>query len=116
VKRAILQSLVSEGAGDRIVDVARSEKDPDLRRAAIRDLGAMSSDKTGDTLRAMYTSESSVETKHDIADALYVQRNAAALVALARAEKDPGLKKDIVSRLSTMRSKEATDYMLELLK
>jgi hypothetical protein len=36
---------------------------------------------------------------------------------MAKVEKDPAMKKEIVSKLSTMRnSKEATDYMLELLK
>ena len=38
------------------------------------------------------------------------------LVALARAEKNLELKKDIVSRLSNMKSKEAMDYLMELLK
>ena len=32
------------------------------------------------------------------------------------AEKNPELKKDIVSKLALMKSKEATDYLLELLK
>ena len=45
-----------------------------------------------------------------------MQRNAAMLVDLARSEKDPGLKKDIVSKLSVMRDKVAVDYMIELLK
>jgi hypothetical protein len=39
-----------------------------------------------------------------------------ALVTLARAEKNPEMKKDIVSKLANMKSKEATDYLLELLK
>ena len=41
---------------------------------------------------------------------------AKSLVDLARAEKDPSLKRDIVSKLSVMKAPEATDYMLELLK
>ena len=44
------------------------------------------------------------------------QRNAKALVDLARAEKDPAVKRDLVQKLSVMRAPEATDYMLELLK
>ena len=35
---------------------------------------------------------------------------------LAKAEKDMELKKDIVQKLTLMKSKEATDYLLELLK
>ena len=42
--------------------------------------------------------------------------NAAALVAIARKEEDPVLKKEIVQRLSHMQnSKVAMDYLLEIL-
>jgi hypothetical protein len=37
-------------------------------------------------------------------------------VTLARAEKSPEVKKEIVSKLSLMKSKEAMDYLMELLK
>ena len=43
-------------------------------------------------------------------------RDAVHLVELAKAEKDLTLKKDIVQKLSVMKSKEATDYLVELLK
>jgi hypothetical protein len=46
---------------------------------------------------------------------LFVAGDAHDLVALARSEKDPAAKKNIVSKLAVMRNKEATDYMLELL-
>ena len=51
-----------------------------------------------------------------IVTALGQQRNDTALIELARAEKDPTLKKQMVTYLSTMRTKESTDYMIELLK
>jgi hypothetical protein len=39
------------------------------------------------------------------------------MVEIARAEKDPAMKKEIVSKMSIMHgSKEVTDYLLELLK
>ena len=40
----------------------------------------------------------------------------AALVEIAKAEQDPAMKREAVQKLSIMHSKEATDYMLELLK
>ena len=46
---------------------------------------------------------------------LFVQNNGAALVSLARKEGDLQLKKEIVSKLSVMRNKEATDYFVEIL-
>ena len=44
------------------------------------------------------------------------RRNAATLVQMARQETDPALRKRIVERLSTMKEKEAVDYMMEILK
>ena len=50
-------------------------------------------------------------------DALHSRNDAKPLIELARKESDPAMKKVIVERLSTMRgNKEATDYMMELLK
>ena len=48
-------------------------------------------------------------------NALFLQDNATALVALARKEENQELKKEMVQKLSHMDSKVATDYMLELL-
>jgi len=51
-----------------------------------------------------------------VVDALFVQNNATALVALARREKDGDMKVELVKRLSNMHEKEAQDYLIELLK
>jgi hypothetical protein len=58
-----------------------------------------------------------VKTKHQLIDGLHSRGDAKSLVDLARKESDPAMKKFIVERLSNMHgSKEATDYMMELLK
>jgi hypothetical protein len=44
-----------------------------------------------------------------------MQRDAKVLVDLARKESDLNLKRAIVERLANMKSKESTDYLLELL-
>jgi hypothetical protein len=69
----------------------------------------------GDTLVAMYP-EGDEEVKNAIIDTLTSQRNAKAMVSLARAEKDPKMKQRIVERLAGMKSPEATDYLMEILK
>ena len=58
----------------------------------------------------------SPEIRKAVVNALFIQDSASTLVALARAEKNPDMKKEIVSKLSLMKSKEATDYLMELLK
>ena len=70
---------------------------------------------TGDTLVSIYSAEQDQQNKQSILDALYSGRNAKALVALAKAEKDPKLKLRIVERLSSMKDKDAQDYLTELL-
>jgi hypothetical protein len=116
VKNQIIRGMVAGGNVGSLTRLATSEKDPALRRTAIRNLGLMGSVKTSETLRSIYTSDRDAEVRMEVIDALMIQQNATVLVALARAEKDAALKRRIVERLSVMKSKEATDYMLELLK
>jgi HEAT repeat protein len=116
IKRRILQSMGASGNADRLIEIARTEKDPQLRAAAVRALGAAGSAKNGEALRALYTPQTPVEVRREILNALMAHDNAAVLIELARIEKDQALKRDIVQRLSNMKSKEAADYLLELLK
>jgi tetratricopeptide (TPR) repeat protein len=116
IRQEIIHGLFIGGNTEKLLEVARTDKDPALRREAIHRLGAMDVRRTGDTLAAMYTSDSDPAVKKEIVRALFIQGNARALVEIARKEKDMEMKKEIVRNLSHMRSKEATDYMMELLK
>jgi HEAT repeat protein len=116
VKRSILQSYFQSGNVEKIAEAARTEKDPDLKRMAIRNLGMMNRPGAAETLVSIYGADTSADTRKAIINALFIQRNAKALVELARNEKDPQIKKEIVSKLSVMKAPEATDYLLELLK
>jgi hypothetical protein len=51
-------------------ELARSEKDGDLRRAAIRSLGQMSTDKSSDTLKSIYLADGSTEVRRDIINSI----------------------------------------------
>ena len=119
VKRSILQSYMMSGNVDGTVDAAKNEKDSELRRTAIHNLGVMrntSGANTGDALVSIYKTDSQSDIKRAVVNSLFIQRNGKALVDLARAEKDASLKREIVQKLSVMKTPEATDYMLELLK
>jgi len=116
LKKSILQSMFVGGDSDKLVELARNEKDPELRKTAIRNLGLMKRAGTTEVLTGIYASDASVDVKKAVISALFIQGNASGLVGLARAEKNVDLKKDIVSKLSNMKSKEATDYLMELLK
>ncbi len=116
LRKSILQSMFVGGDSDKLIELAKNEKDPELRKTAIRNLGLMKGPDTTAALTGIYASDASIEVKKSVINALFIQGNAAGLVALARAEKNLELKKEIVSRLSNMKSKEATDYLMELLK
>jgi HEAT repeat protein len=115
VRRAVINALFISGAVDEMTTLATKESDAELRREAVQRLGLMGT-KTAPTLKTVYSSARDTETKRAVVHAFFVQGNAAALVEIARQEQDPSMKKDVVQMLALMHSKEATDYMLELLK
>jgi len=117
VKKNIIQAMFVGGNAEKLIDLARNEKDPQLRRVAVRNLGLMGSSRTGDAIKAIYQSDSTPEIRREAINALFLQNNGRVMVELARAEKDPAMKKEMVMKMSVMsRSKEVTDYLLELLK
>ncbi len=113
-KQAIIHSLFLAGAADRIGQLARGEKDPGARLQAIRSLGLMGK-KSGADLMAIYSSDSDKEVKKAVLRALFLQSNAPAIIEIARKETDPELKNAAVRQLSLVNSKEATEFMMEIL-
>ncbi len=98
--------------------MARGNVNPDLQLKAIQYLGmAGNNSSSGQVLSEVYTASSDREVKRAVINALAMQeRNVKVLVDLARKEHDPELKRAIVQRLSFSKSKDALDYMEELLK
>jgi tetratricopeptide (TPR) repeat protein len=115
VKKQIVRALFTGGSLTRLSELARTEQNPELRLLAVRNLGVMDSRRTGDVLVEIYNRDKDVEIRKAVISGLANSNNAEALVALARKETDPVMKKLMVSRLANMRSKVATDFMVELL-
>jgi len=116
-KAEIISGLIPAGpkGAEALSSIATSEPDPELRRKAIRNLGISGGMSAAPSLVATYKKNTDPETRKAVAQALFLAGDSHDLVELARAEKDPGLKQSIVQQLSLMHSKEATDYMLEIL-
>jgi len=117
VKERIINAYVAAGGkgAEALGAIAASEQDPELRRKAIRNMGATGGSAVVPALLSIYSKSSDEESKKAVIDALFVADDSHDLVAMARAEKDPATKRDIVGKLALMHSKEATDYMLEIL-
>ncbi len=95
-----------------MVQAAETDKDPELRRTAIRNLGLMGK---SDTLQSIYAKETDHGLKDEVLNAYFISGNSKALVAIAKSEKDAELKKRAVEKLSLMNSKEGNEYLMELL-
>jgi HEAT repeat protein len=115
VKRTVINALFIGGNADRLTELAKSEKDPQLRRDAINHLGLFGKERTGPLLVSFYNGEKDPQVKKAALQGLFVQGNAEALIEIARREKDPELRKDVVGQLSHMNSKAATEFLLEIL-
>ena len=115
VKRAVIEGLLVSGSSDKLLELAKNEKDASLRHFIINQAGVMGRNKTGAALASMYATETDPENKRAIVNALFIQGNAPALIDIARKETDMNLKKQVVSQLSLMHSKEASDYLMEIL-
>jgi HEAT repeat protein len=116
VRKSILQAFFLSGDAKFLAEVAQSDKDPEIRRTAIHNLGLIGSEESRQSLLNIYAKETDRESKEAVLDSLFIQGNAHALVAIARAEKDPELKKAAVSKLALMHSKEGSDYLMEILQ
>jgi hypothetical protein len=116
VRAEILKAFFLAGDSARLVEAASGEKDPELRRIAIRNLGLINSSDSAQALKSIYAKESDRELKREVLNAYFIQGNASGLVTIARSEKDPELKKEAVSKLALMHNKEATDYLMEILQ
>jgi hypothetical protein len=109
----VLTQSRSPKAREIMLAAARNPADRELQMNAIHQLGLM---RAGDDLVKLYTPDASPEIKRAVAQGLFIGGNATRLVELARAEKDPAMKRSLVQKLSMMKSPAATDYLLELLQ
>jgi Tetratricopeptide repeat len=112
----VLAQSRSPRAQQVLEDYAKGTANPDLQKRAMQYIGVVQTPEHQQLLLTIYAGTTNPEVKRSVVDSLFMAGAAAKLVELARKERDPEVKKMIVQRLSMMNSKEATDYMLELLK
>jgi HEAT repeat protein len=115
-KKRILHALFVAGDHVRIAEVASDKSQPlEIRKAAIHNLG-ISGEEAVPALLALYRSETDRDVKERVIEALFINDAANELIEIARAESDPELKKRAVEKISLIGSKEAKDFLLEILR
>jgi tetratricopeptide (TPR) repeat protein len=116
-KRAlfVLSQSNSPKAKEILRSVARGSADSELQLEALQYLQMFGGAEDRKLLSDVYTVSKDRDVKGRVIEALYSQGDARTLVDMARKETDPEMRKRIVERLSRMKAKEATDYMLEII-
>ena len=104
------------GDVDRLTTIAKSDADQAMRLRAIEMLGALGRVKGSTALGGLYWAEGqSRDARRAIINGLFIAGDATTIVDIARKETDPVLRKACVERLSLMKSKEATDFLMEII-
>jgi tetratricopeptide (TPR) repeat protein len=116
VKRSVLRSFEMSRDVDHLAVIAKSEQNVDLRREAVRQLGNIREDRAVTNLVSIYSSESDRNIKSEILNSLANEGAIKPMIECARKEKDPELKRVALRRLGESKSKEAMDFIEELLK
>jgi tetratricopeptide (TPR) repeat protein len=100
VKRAILRSYMQSGDRERLLALAKSESDANLRGDAVQQLGII---RASNELSQLYRTESNVDIKKRILQAMFVSGESDRLIDLAKTEKDPELRKTAIHNLGLMK-------------
>jgi hypothetical protein len=115
VKDALLQAMGISGDVQGMIEFAQNDKDPEVRRRAVRNIGIFGGQEGSNTLVSIYNSQADIDTKKEVINALFLNGAAKQMVALARKETNPELKRTWIQKLSLMSSPEITEYMMEIL-
>jgi HEAT repeat protein len=111
VKRRILRAFMVSGERQKLLTVAQSEKEPELRMEAVRQLGVMGAH---DELWQLYTKETSRDVKRQILQAMFVGGNSERLIQLAKSETDPDLRRTAVRNLGLMGTRRTGEALVEI--
>jgi hypothetical protein len=116
IRERLLRGLAGAEDWQRLLEIAKTEKNEELRNRAIQHVSSMKAPGVSEALVAMYSSSSDTATRGAILRGLAQQRNAKQLIALARKETDPELKRTALQQLTRMKGDEVTTYLTELLE
>ena len=111
VKKRVLQAWMVAGERSRILTAATTEKDPELRGAAIQQLGVMGAHEE---LSKLYAQETEKENKKRILQAMFVGGNAEKLIALSKSEPDPDLRRTAIRNLGLMGREKTGSTLVEI--
>ena len=114
-REAAVGAMLLCGCAHELAEIVQTEKDPNVLDKAINTLGLVGGEESLAALTKVYNSQADVPTKKKVINALFLHNAGKEMVALARKETNPELKRSLISKMSVMSSPEISDYMMEIL-
>jgi HEAT repeat protein len=111
VKRQVLRGFAMAGDRQRVLNAAQSEKSPELRTEAVRQLGFLGARVE---LWQMYQKEPAVEVKEVILNSLAMSGATPRLAEIATSERNPGLRIKAVRALGMMGGDSGVETLLNI--
>ncbi len=114
-REAAVGAMLLCGCAHELAEIVQTEKDPAVLDKAINTLGLVGGPESLTTLSKLYGSQADIATKKKVINALFLHGAGKEMVALARKETNPELRKALIQKMSLMSSPEITEYMMEIL-
>jgi hypothetical protein len=116
VKEAALQGLAIGGDLDRVLEVAKTEKDLDLRAAAIRFVGVFGGPARSDVLLEIYRDGGEPRVREAALEALFTQGNGVPLlISFAQTHRSREVRKQAMFWLGQSQNPRALSFFEEVL-
>ncbi|HZS28683.1 MAG TPA: HEAT repeat domain-containing protein, partial [Candidatus Angelobacter sp.] len=114
-REAAVGAMLLCGCSHELAEIVQTEKDPAVLDKAINTLGLVGGEESLTALTNLYSTRTDVSMKKKVINALFLHGAGKEMVALARKETNPELKRALIAKMSLMNSPEISDYMMEIL-
>jgi HEAT repeat protein len=115
LKESLLDAFMSSDDTAFLIQIVRDESDPELRNRALRNLGMNGGDEVWAVFDDIYKT-ADLETKKVILRSYGVHDQVEKIIAIAKSEADPEVRKAAVQALTFTDSEKATDFLVSLLE
>ncbi len=100
IRKRIIEGLFIGGNIDKLMEIAKTEKNPMLRATAIRNVAFAGGNAA--TIASFYDADTDAVVRQAVLDALCVTGASTQLKAIAEKEKDPAMRTQIIERLKRL--------------
>jgi HEAT repeat protein len=114
-RKEAVGAMLMCGCSHELAEIVQTEKDPEVLDKAINTLGLVGGEESLAALTKVYNSQADLSVKKKVINALFLHGAGKEMVALARKETNPQLKRALIEKMSLMSSPEISDYMMEIL-